>query len=879
MDNYDFFVEKIRFSLDEKESDKKILLVRGWFRDDNPEGRKIVIEINDSRVDYELSSMKGIEVRQRYLFNKANVSEEITCKVKLDMELSEIRTLKVYSVLENDGEATEKKLVEKTTGARLKRVLEQVPCYVESKTFEDGKVIVVGWAIDLKEVQIELLQNGTPIDATVTTNYRRDVSAVFPEVDKHAKAGFKVEAKVGSNKGLAIRFTAGDKTTVVPVKYSKNNGEPSSVEKVAYWLKTYGLSATVNKIMIKATGGKLALGEVSQDEFTAYRKKYLPTKEDLDAQRKESFEYSPRFSIVIPLYDTKEQFLKEMVESVIEQTYGNWQLCLADGSADNHLWKTIQDIATRSGLSATNVEEDGNGLETANKAEVSDSKYQIVYKHLTDNLGISENTNAAIALATGDFIVLADHDDIMAPDALYECVRALNMRKEEIPAGRDNLKCENNTRNGEGISENGIWDVLYSDEDKVDMSGKKYFEPHFKSDYNVDLLCSMNYICHLFVVRKTIVDMLIDRDGAAIRKEFDGAQDHDFIFRCCEVAGNIYHIPKLLYHWRCHINSTASNPESKMYAFEAGRKAVEEHYRRVNIPATVEHGQFYGIYRTKYHWKEKPLVSIIIPNKDHIDDLKKCIDSIDERSTYKNYEFIVVENNSTETETFEYYKEIEARDNVTVLYYKDVFNFSRINNFGAQAAKGEYLLLLNNDTELISPDGLWELLAPCMREDVGIVGARLYYDDDTVQHGGVTLGFGGMAGHSFIGMNRYDNGYFNRLICAQDLSAVTAACLMVKKSVFDQVGGLTEELVVAFNDIDFCMKVRSLGKLVVYNPQVELYHYESKSRGLEDTPEKIERFNSEVARFIEKWNKELMAGDPYYNVNLTLDKADFSIRE
>ena len=341
----------------------------------------------------------------------------------------------------------------------------------------------------------------------------------------------------------------------------------------------------------------------------------------------------------------------------------------------------------------------------------------------------------------------------------------------------------------------------------------------------------------------------------------------------------ICHIPKILYHWRCHEDSTAENPESKLYAFEAGRKAVQEHYDRIGIPAEVEHGQFYGMYKTKFLWEGQPLISIVIPNKDHVDDLKKCMDSIEEKSTYRNFEFVIVENNSTEQETFEYYKEIEEKENVTVLYYEGEFNFSRINNYGVKNAKGEYILLLNNDTEIINPDCLKEMLGYCMRNDVGIVGARLYYEDDTIQHAGVILGFGGMAGHAFIGSSRFDNGYFSRIICAQDLSAVTAACMMVKKEIFEAVGGLTEEYRVAFNDIDFCMKVRALGKLIVYNPAVELYHYESKSRGLEDTPEKVERFNSEVARFIESWSKELEAGDPYYNPNLTLDKADFSLKE
>ena len=315
-----------------------------------------------------------------------------------------------------------------------------------------------------------------------------------------------------------------------------------------------------------------------------------------------------------------------------------------------------------------------------------------------------------------------------------------------------------------------------------------------------------------------------------------------------------------------------------MNEFEAGRKAVEEHYKRVGIPAKVEHSNFYGMFRTKYCWKEKPLISIIIPNKDHIEDLKKCMDSIDEKSTYRNYEFVIVENNSTEEETFVYYKQIEKRENVQVIYYEGGFNFSKINNFGVQYAKGEYLLLLNNDTEIIAPECLEELLGYCMRDDVGIVGAKLCYPDDTIQHAGVVIGFGGMAGHAFIESSRYDIGYMGRIMCAQDYSAVTAACMMTKKSVFERVDGLTEKLVVAFNDIDYCLKVRGINKLVVYNPYAELYHYESKSRGLEDTPERIERFNREVALFTERWENILIEGDPYYNPNLTLDKADFSLK-
>ena len=418
-------------------------------------------------------------------------------------------------------------------------------------------------------------------------------------------------------------------------------------------------------------------------------------------------------------------------------------------------------------------------------------------------------------------------------------------------------------------------DLVYSDEDKVSINGKRYFEPHFKSDYNPDLLCSMNYFCHLVVASRP----LLERTGL-LNGEFDGAQDYDFVLRCTEHTKNIHHIPKVLYHWRAHEDSTAENPESKRYAFEAGRRAIEAHYARRNLPAKVEMGEYPGLYRTYWQWKEQPLISILIPNKDHVKDLDQCIKSIEEKSVYHNYEFIIIENNSELPETFAYYKRLEAEhQKAHVIYWEGSFNYSAINNFGAEHANGEYLLLLNNDTEMINPDCLWQLLGYCMREDVGAVGARLYYEDDSIQHAGVVIGFGGIAGHTFIGFDRQANGYFSRIICAQDYSAVTAACMMTKKSVYQQVGGLTEELAVAFNDIDYCMKLRQAGKLVVYNPYAQLYHYESKSRGLEDSPEKQERHNKEMKYFVTKWKAFMDKGDPYYNPNLTLSKADFSLKQ
>ncbi|MCI8511517.1 MAG: glycosyltransferase, partial [Lachnospiraceae bacterium] len=437
-----------------------------------------------------------------------------------------------------------------------------------------------------------------------------------------------------------------------------------------------------------------------------------PTAEELAAQREKVFPYMPTFSIVIPVFRTLETYLKEMLDSVREQTYANWELCIADGSPA------------------------GQSLERVLK-RYADLDERIRYVVLGENRGISGNTNAGLALAKGEFVVLADHDDRLTPDALYRLAEAIN--------------------------ENPGCDVLYSDEDKLDMDGGALFEAHFKPDFNPDLLTSVNYICHLFAVKKEILEW-----AGGFRREFDGAQDYDFIFRCTEAAAKIVHIPRVLYHWRCHQDSTASNPESKLYAFEAGARAIKAHYERTGIKAlSVEKGVDYGIYHTRFAIDGNPLVSVIIPNKDHTPDLDNCIRPILTRGTYKNLEFIVVENNSTAPETFSYYETIQKEfANVHVVRWEREFNYSAINNFGVTFAKGEYLLFLNNDIGLIAEDFVEEMLGFCQREDVGAVGARLLYEDDTIQHAGVVIGFGGIAGHTFIGLHKAENSYFHRAMCA-----------------------------------------------------------------------------------------------------------------
>ncbi len=519
------------------------------------------------------------------------------------------------------------------------------------------------------------------------------------------------------------------------------------------------------------------------------------------------FEYNPLISIITPLYNTPKEFFLEYIKSMNRQTYENWEVCLVDAS-DSQLEyiKEIQDE-------------------------------RIKYKRLEENRGISENSNEAIQMATGEFIALVDHDDIISPNALYEVVKRLNEKPET--------------------------DFIYSDEDKFEEDVGNRFYPFFKPDFSPDFLRSNNYICHLSVIRKSLVEKI-----GGFRKEFDGAQDYDLILRVTENTKKIEHIPEILYHWRIHSASTAQNMETKNYAIEAGRKAIEEHCKRLELPIEkVESIEPLGLYRTKYSVVGEPLVSIIIPNKDSVKYLKRAINSI-LKSTYKNYEIIIIENNSTKKSTFKYYDEIKSF--AKIIKYEGEFNYSKINNFGVKYANGEYLLLLNNDIKVITNDWLEEMLSICQREDVGIVGAKLLYSDKTVQHAGVVVGMGGIAGHVNRLIADKNPGYFGRVAVINNYSAVTAACLMTKKDLYEKVEGLDEKFKVAFNDVDFCMKIRQLQKLIVYTPFARLFHYESKSRGYEDTPEKLERFNGEIKLFESKWKDELEKGDPYFNPNLDL---------
>ncbi len=588
---------------------------------------------------------------------------------------------------------------------------------------------------------------------------------------------------------------------------------PYTIQKGFRYLKHYGFKEFMIRLRERM--------EPEEVPYGPWYEKHKRTEAELEKQRKTKFKKDIKISIAVPVFHTGERFLREMIESVQKQSYSNWELCIANASPEDEKMNAVI-------------------------REYSEKDGRIVVKELEKNEGIGANTNRAFEKATGDYIGLLDHDDLLAPDALFEVARAV----QEYDS-----------------------DVIYTDEDKVSGNELEHSQPHFKPDFNIDLLRANNYICHFLVVRRSII-----KGVGGFRAGFDGAQDHDFIFRCVESSKTITHIPRILYHWRTHQASTADNPASKLYAYEAGVRAVEGNLERSGEIGHVEMTKDYGFYKVVYPVQGEPLVSIIIPNKDNMPTLKTCIDSILNISTYRNFEIIVVENNSVSKEIFDYYKEIEKDERIRVITWDKGFNYSAINNFAVKHAKGDYLLFVNNDIEVITPGWIEGLLGNAQRKTVGVVGCKLYFPDKTIQHAGIIIGIGGIAGHAFLNMPGNRTGYLHRASTQVDYSAVTAACMMMPKKVFEEAGGFEEKLAVAFNDVDLCLRVRQMGYLVVYDAYVEMTHYESKSRGSEDTEEKVRRFQSEIEFMRTRWIDLLKKGDPYYNPNLTLSKWNFSLK-
>ena len=769
----------------------------------------------------------------------------------------------------------------------------------------EGKLHIQGWAFGKdpeSPVKIEAFGKDKEKKEIFIEEVEREtvIEAYFPNYEKeHGKGisrrlGFAVNVPYafGEQEEVVLTLeTEGQRRTFLfdDVKIERFNSRSrkkwdklralfqwETVEAIKDTVRQGGLSALFHKTIRK-------LRSIEEEyDYNEWQRRVRPTEEELERQREISrgnrFSDSPVFfSFVIPVYRPKEEFLRRLLDSILAQTYPHFEVCLADASDYRTFHKEIGKKSPKEVLE-----------------EYSQRDHRIRFQVLEENEGISGNTNRAIRMAEGDFIVFSDHDDELAPNALYEVVTAIDAHPEA--------------------------ELLYSDEDKIDFASAYYFEPNFKPDYSPEFLTAVNYICHLLIAKRSLLESVAEVDETGEkryeRKEYDGAQDYDLILRLSEAAekiekeeglskeaekereealftsSTIVHIPKVLYHWRSHQLSTAQNPEAKLYAFTAGERAVFDHYKRIGRPIrNVERGITYGYYHPHFRIEEQgelPLVSVIIPNKDHVKDLDQAIRSLF-KGSYPYLEVIVVENNSEEKETFSYYEEIQKefparygdfkKKAVRVVHWEREFNYSAINNFGVGFSHGDYLLFMNNDIEMLGEHSVEEMLQYVEDPEIGICGARLLYPDHLIQHGGVVMGFGGIAGASFIGLHETEQTYMHRAECIQNYSAVTAAVLLTKRKCFQEVGGFREELAVAFNDVDFCLKVRALGKRVVYTPYALFTHYESKSRGLEDNPEKVKRFNSEIVTLGKIWHMILRKGDPYYNPALTLRKANFALRD
>lgn len=558
-----------------------------------------------------------------------------------------------------------------------------------------------------------------------------------------------------------------------------------------------------------------------QRRFLGKTARFLPDEAILQQQRNTDCSEFPTISICVPLFNTSKQFFDELLKSVQEQTCPNWELCFADASDSDH----------------------AQVGEWVKQAAQTDKR--IRYQKIK-NKGIASNTNAAAKLASGEYLALADHDDVLAPHAIYWLAKTAFETKAAF---------------------------LYSDEALFQSDIRHPSAGHFKPDYAPEYLECCNYICHLAAFKKE----LFQKVGGE-RSECDGAQDHDLFLRLIAESGEEpVHIPKVLYYWRVHSRSTSGGTDAKPYVTNAAKKALTDWLKTAQPNAKVENGLFPSTYKVTVPVPKDAFVSILIPNKDHILDLEKALASIYEKTKGCRFEVIVIENNSTDPETFTYYETMQKKyPNCRMVQFEGGFNFSAINNFGRTFAKGNYLLLLNNDTEVINENWLAEMVGLCSRKGIGAVGAMLYYPDDTLQHAGVITGLGGFAGHSHKYARREGSGYMFRTSTVQNFSAVTAACLLVRAEVFDRINGLDTAFEVAFNDVDFCLRIRKAGWRIAWTPYAQLYHYESKSRGLDEQDEqKKARFAREQALLKERYGESLLR-DPYYNPNLTLDREDFS---
>lgn len=816
---YKYSIDRIKIN---KINDRYHIVLNGWCFIENENVLNIGIKMNNHVIYENTVAIPRKDVCKKYSLN----SDNLLCGFRIFVDTECLYDIELIVKVKN------KSVVIKTlTKESLKKYIrnETVEYAVDNIGFNEKTNVytINGWAFSYLNEKIEysiLDKNNKEMEINHRLINRSDLLNLKIVDENNKYCGYMITFPGKKDEKYYLRLkTQTSEEYIDLMKVNKTSLKAmlkgyfgmlnkENIEKGIKYFKKNGVKKFLKR---------LREGPSSLSSYADWFERNKVSNSELEIQKNRNFDYSPKISIIVPTYNTPIVFLNEMIESVIAQSYSNWELCIADGSDENN-------------------EARKRILEYVN----ADSRIKVTF--LEENYGISGNTNKALEIATGDYVGLFDHDDLLTPDALYEIVNVLQDVKR---------------------------DIIYTDEDKLDNSKGIFVDPNFKPDYNVDLFRSHNYITHFFVVKSDIIKGIGGFDS-----QYDGAQDYDLMFRCIEKAKDIYHVPKILYHWRMHEMSTAENPKSKLYAYDAGKRAIEAHYQRIGVDATVEMmpEPLWGLYKTTYSINKEPLVSIVIPNMEHKDVLETCINSLYNVNNYKNFEVIIIENNSKCKEIFDYYEELQNNhDNLKVVKWDGEFNYSAINNYGVTFTKGDYLLFLNNDTEVINGEAIAEMVGCCMRDEVGIVGAKLLYEDNTVQHAGVIIGFGGYAGHIFVGNDKDDYGYMMRARINCDYSAVTAACMLVDRKCFEKVNGFDIGFKVACNDVDFCLRVRELEKLVVFNAFSLWHHYESKSRGYEDSIEKINRFENEVERFQERWKDLLIKGDPYYNINFKIEHGPF----
>lgn len=820
-DFYSFSVR--RFGIYPKADGSAVIVISGTAADSStPAGGKLELKVNGEPVRFRLRHDRhsGFE-------NIDKIPEEIESPRFILRAVVPAMTLKEVSLSFNDKETktwNEQETAKATNDSGFETRID-ISQPNEAKDILNIMGWVIGWDTD-EDITVEALDGDNKKIENLEIYYqpRWDVERAYFTLSETV-TGFNINILDYPNvKGpVTLRVTDGTHTKQISSKVPKSmlrrivTLNSDTLSRSLDYLRANGVRPLFSKIARKVTHKD----DPANDEYNQWFLAHRTTPEELEWQRNHPLKKQPLVSLIVAAFNTPIDLLEKMIDSVREQTYTNWELCIADGSTND---------SVRTWLEAH-----------------PDPK--IKWCSLDKNYGISGNMNAAADLATGEYIALYDHDDFLEPDTLYRVMKEF---------------------------EDHDYDFVYTDEDKYEDASGRYVGPNFKPDFSPALLRSTNYICHFLTIKRDIYD----KAGGKLYSEFDGAQDYDLVLRLMDVTKpeRVGHVPRILYHWRMCAGSTALTADSKLWAYRAGERAIEAWAKRNGIDAKVIGSNVPGQQRLRYATPGNPMISVIIPSKDHINDLELCVEGLCTGMKYRNFEVIIIDNNSTEPETFEGYKTLQSLfDNVKVLSWNHPFNYSAINNFGVKHAKGEYLLFLNNDTEPQSNDLLNEMLGQAMLPNVGAVGAMLFYENTTIQHDGVIIGHSGIAGHAFIGRYEGLENYLERLV--RNVSAATAACLMVPRHVFEEVGGFNEDLAVAYNDIDLCLKIRKAGYQIVQDPFARMYHYESRTRGYEDSPEKKARFESEVRHMYSLWPDELRSEDPYYSPNYDITGITYQLRK